>query len=62
MPLGINKHLRPSVSDTTGRLVCGCGKGYASEDKAGAHYGQCSMCYRAELSCAQLRKLGLKRP
>jgi hypothetical protein len=32
-------------SSTTDRLICRCGKGYASEDQEGQHYGQCRPCW-----------------
>jgi len=49
-------------SDHNGRLLCPCGKGYASEDKEGAHYGSCNICYRSSLTRRELKQLGLKRP
>ena len=49
-------------SNRTGHLLCDCGKGYASENKEGPHYGKCNICYRSGLSRRELNKLGLKRP
>lgn len=47
------------ISGTTGRLVCPCGKGYASEDKTGAHYGKCRICYLRGLTRRELKALGI---
>lgn len=52
---------RERRSTTTGRLLCACGKGYASEDKEGDHYNQCKLCYVRSLTCRELREKGLKR-
>lgn len=60
----MTKVYKPRIvrSDRTGRIICGCGRGYASEDKDGPHYGKCNLCYRAGLSRKELNRLGLKRP
>lgn len=53
---------KATVSTRSGRLVCGCGRGYASENPEHVYVGQCNICYREGLTRRELRELNLKRP
>lgn len=52
--------VREKRSDTTGRLLCSCGKGYASESKEGEHYGQCRPCWVKSLTRREMKEKGIK--
>lgn len=54
----IKKHA--NYSNKTGRMLCKCGKGYASED-VNKHFGLCKICYSYSLTRKELNQLGLKR-
>lgn len=58
--LELERLAREHRSSRTGRLICPCNRGYASEDKEGEHYGLCAICFPYTLTCAERKKRKLK--
>ncbi len=47
-------------SNSTGRLLCSCGKGYATEDENSPHYGKCRPCWVKSLTRREMKIHGIK--